>query len=433
MGEERPIFILTGNGPAKRDDTPPDKGSMRERVGIITTFHDSINYGGVLQAYALHTTVQNLGFECDLIRYSRSKQASTIVAVKRGLKRGVFTPEHILRACNVLVRTLKQRFCRLFEMLVWKIYLDQKISLRKDAFSRFSTSHIHSTGPYDDETITECIKNYDIFVCGSDQIWKPGVFTPVYALGFVPDDRRKIAYAPSIGIAHLTDSEIESLKPLVNRLDAISVREERGKELLEMMTTREVHLVLDPTLLLDYTEWKKIIRPYPMKTPYIFCYMLGKNKANKQFVIRIAERLGMPLVTMPFGAGDNYISLIYGDVRVYDADPGEFLGLIQNAEYVITDSFHGSVFSILLRKKFLVLKRSDDDDRSSMNSRVYSLLGSFILEDRLVDDLLSFDPAVLADEIDYESVFVSLYKQRAKSLKYLKEALMPEKGIASTR
>lgn len=395
----------------------------KKRVAIITMFHNSINYGGVLQAYALQTTIQNLGFDCDVIRYSKNEKAVTISAVKRELLEGSSTLEHITKIYDLFVRTVRYILKNAFKKLVLKIYLDQKISLRKNAFAIFNKEHVPSTKPYTDETISECVEDYDIFVCGSDQIWNPKGFTPAYFLDFVPESKLKIAYAPSIALNSLIDPEIACIQPLVNRFDAISVREERGKELVEMLTDKEVYWVLDPTLLLEYDEWKKIIRPYPIKRPYIFCYMLGKSKENKQFVLNVAEKLGMPVVTIPFVTKDNFISLTYGDIWVYDAGPGEFLSLIQNARYVITDSFHGSVFSIIFRKNFFTLKRSNDDTRSSVNSRVYSLLEICQLEDRLINDVGSFDLANFANEIDYETVFAHLNKKREQSLKFLVQAL----------
>jgi hypothetical protein len=415
--------IEPGKNPS---EASPESNVVKKRVGIITMFHNSINYGGVLQAYALHATIQNLGFECDVIRYSANKyeseQMPTITIIKRELVRGGFTLEHIGRIHTFFTQTTKNIFYRIFKTLGLKIYLEPRLSLRKGAFAKFNNTHIKSTKPYDDETISECVRNYDIFICGSDQIWKPTIFTPTYALGFVPDTKLKIAYAPSIAINSLTSSEIEYMQPLVNRLDAISVREERGKELLEMVTNKEVHWVLDPTLLLGYEEWKKIVSPYPIKKPYIFCYILGNSKKIKQFVLHTAEQLGMPIVTTPF-VGGNFISFRNGDIRVYDAGPGEFLDLIQNADYVITNSFHATVFSIIFRKKFLVLKRSVEDNSSSTTSRVQSLLKICRLENRFIKDIGSFDPANLTNEIDYDSVFVHLNNKRDESLNFLIQAL----------
>ncbi len=399
------------------------RDTAKKRVGIITMFHESINYGGVLQAYALHKTIQNLGFDCSVIRYSENISAVAINAINRELLEGSSTLEHISKIYDLFIRTTKYIFRTAFKIFVKRTYLDQKISLRKNAFSTFNNAHISSTEPYTAETIAKCVENYDIFVCGSDQIWNPKRFAPVYFLDFVPKNKLKVAYAPSIALNTLTDPEIACMQPLVNRLDAISVREKRGKELVEMLTNKEVHWVLDPTLLLNHDEWTKIIRPYPIKRPYIFCYMLGKKKENKQFVVRVAEKLNMPIVTMPGVANDDFISLTYGDTRVYDAGPGEFLSLIQNAEYVITDSFHGSAFSIIFRKRFFVLKRSDDDNRSSINSRVYNLLEICQLENRLINDVGSFDSANLADEIDYETVFIHLDEKRRQSLEFLIQAL----------
>lgn len=392
-------------------------------MGIITLFHNSINYGGVLQAYALHKVIRNLGLGCDVIRYSRNSRktavTTTINVVKREFIKDNFALESAFKIFGFFIWAVKYEFKKVFAILVQKAYLDQKISSRRKAFSIFNNEHISSTKPYTDDTISECVENYDIFVCGSDQIWHPKLFTSVYFLGFVPESKLKIAYAPSIALNFLTDSEIACMRPLINRLDAISVREEQGKKLVEMMTNEEVHCVLDPALLLDYDEWKKVISPYPIKGPYIFCYMLGKSKENKQFVLHAAEKLGLPIVTIPFVANESYISLTYGDFRVYDAGPGEFLSLIQNAEYVITDSFHGLIFSIIFRKKFFVLKRSDDGDKSSMNSRVYSLLKICSLESRLLNNVKSLESGKFDDEIDYAAVYDSLVKERKRSVEFL--------------
>ena len=414
-------------GPGKKSSgTSLYRDVVKKQVGIITLFHNSLNYGGVLQAYALHKTVQNLGFDCEVICYSKNRQTTTMATVtgvvKRELVKDGSTLERMSRVFDFFIRAVKYEFKKVFAILVQKVYLDRKISLRRKAFSAFNNEYVSSTKLYTDDTISECVRVYDIFVCGSDQIWHPKLFTPVYFLGFVPESKLKIAYAPSIALNFLTDSEIARMQPLINRLDAISVREEQGKKLVEMMTNEEVHCVLDPTLLLNYDEWKKVIIPYPIKRPYIFCYMLGKSKKNKQFVLHAAEELGVPIVTMPFVANESYISLTYGDLRVYDAGPGEFLSLIQNAEYVITDSFHGLVFSIIFRKKFFVLKRSDDNIDSSMNSRVYNLLKICRLEDRLLNDVRSLELGKFDEEVDYAAVYDSLVKERERSLEFLVRA-----------
>jgi len=396
--------------------------TINKRVGTITMFHNSTNYGGVLQAYALHKAIQNLGFKCSTIRYSENKSTATINSF-RGLLESDSNLERILKICGTCARVIKYASRRALKKLVKRAFLNQKMVLRENAFSAFNREHIQSTGPYTSETIDECLDDYDIFVCGSDRIWNPKRITLAYFLDFVPEDKLKIAYAPSIASNALTDSEKILMRPLVNRLNAISVREKQGKEQLEMLTDKRVNWVLDPTLLLEYDEWNGLCKPYPIKTPYIFCYILGKDKKNKQFIINIAEKLSLPTVSIPFVAGDNFTSLTYGDIGVYDAGPGQFLSLIQNAEYVITDSFHGSIFSIIFKKKFFLLKRSDIADRSSMNSRLHELIETCQLGDRLICNTASINSINFADEIDYETVWANLNEKRKQSWEYLIQSL----------
>ena len=399
--------------------TDEEAKNDRKRVGIITTnVHTSLNYGGVLQAYALQQVILNLGCGCEIIQYSTSgKRVATF------LKSEFHENSSLLllmkRTFQLGSSYISSRLKRVFLSAVKTVCLNKHMGLREAVFSDFKKSRIAlSKEIYTRENIQNSVSDYDIFVCGSDMIWKPGKYDPTYFLDFVPDDKLKIAYAPSIGVSHLSDSEKAYMKPLVNRLDAVSVREKHGKELLELVTEKDVSWVLDPTLLLSREMWDSVAKPYAIERPYLFCYLLGKNAENYAFVEKTAKRLGLFIVTIPFVAGDHVTGITFGDKQIYDAGPEHFISLIRNAELIITDSFHGTVFSIIYGKEFITLPRSNDTHNSS-NSRIYSLLELFGLNDRVVNLSNEVINDLLREAIDYNNVNMIIQRKRDESLNYL--------------
>lgn len=241
----------------------------------------------------------------------------------------------------------------------------------------------------------------------------------------MPDHNGKIAYAASIGTNSVSQTFLEHVTPLINRFDFISVREKSAKEILQPYVNKPIKVVLDPTLLLARDEWDKIVVQPAVPQPYIFVYLLGEKREHRRLIKKYAKTLGLKIVFLPhvhfrFNPADCF----FADYNLYDVGPREFVGLIKNAEMVITDSFHGCVFSIIYQKKFWALKRHKDSEKENMNSRLYTLFDSLGLQDRLIEDeSTEYDAKSLNRQIDYSQVEAKLDALRKDSSDFLLNAI----------
>lgn len=257
---------------------------------------------------------------------------------------------------------------------------------------------------------------YDAYIAGSDQIWLPhGNVNPFFYLGFT--DRYKIAYAPSFGMSECSDEMADFMRPYLTRFDRMSVRETQGARILKDRFGLEAEVVVDPTMLLDAHDWDCLIgeRTSPAEEGYALCYMLTYNAGYLDFVrnwCRQHSKLLKLFVTDPRMVGKADVDLYVG--------PTGFLDQIRNADIVFTDSFHGTIFSLVFGKEFLTFKRFADGETVSQNSRLENLMGRLGLMERLVDaDSLSFPDTVL----DHTSIRSEMDVMRRDSVKYLKESL----------
>ena len=209
----------------------------------------------------------------------------------------------------------------------------------------------------------------------------------------------------------------------MNRFDALSTREISGQKIIKELTGKNVQVVCDPTLLFDAEGWTKMIPDQNViNEPYIFCYFLGTNSVHRKIANEFREQTGLKIVSCPFL--DNYVEcdLDFADIQLFDMDSEEFVNLIRHAEYILTDSFHGTVFSILHHKKFMTFNRFDAG-ANSRNSRIDSLCTLLELSDRRYNG----NVMTIKNDIDYIGVERNLEKLRAASITYLKKALEVEK------
>lgn len=211
----------------------------------------------------------------------------------------------------------------------------------------------------------------------------------------------------------------DDFSELVNYLEYISVREANAVQIIKELSGREAKHVLDPTLLLDGEVWLKIMSDKKIvKDNYIFCYLFGSHDEYDVAIEHLREISGERVIIVPFCK--KHLNNDYK--KVYHAGPLEFLSLIKNAQYIITDSFHATVFSILFSKPFFTLPRFKANQKNSMNSRIYSLLDALGLQERLIN-YEQVDSFPIGREIDYASVHAKLGNMRKESLEYLKCAL----------
>ena len=378
-------------------------------IGIIT-YYDGTNYGTTLQALALQKAISDLGYDneiIDFIPYLENKKIDII-------KYRISHPREMTQ--------------KLYAIIVGKRYKEKRV-LRSEKFNDFIKDNIclsKETYHYNRDFINNP-PQYDGFIVGSDQTWNPYVAgnPDCLYLSFVKDSAWKGTYAPSISLADLNDIQKEHLQKMTKDIDFLSCREESGTNIIKECTGKKAYTVLDPTMLINANEWEKYIKKVEKPENYILEYFLGDNKEYRKEIKKISERLKMKIVSLPY----SYIDSSRTDG--YYAGPGEFLDLIKNASLVCTDSFHGTVFSIIFRRPMLTFNKYANNDKKSENSRIHDLLRSFGISDRMFisdksikyERLLSLDKKIINENMD---------RLQEKSYKYLRNMLQ-NKGKSNTR
>ena len=381
-------------------------------IGVcIKYFHE--NYGGMLQAFATTQYLEDMGCEYELIRYKKKKNI-------------VFLVKSLPRLFNRVLLNDK------FEMMKKKIgalrhpEYARNNTVRMAAFDSFRKAHFIKLSQeyvgYDE--LCAGTKKYSAVITGSDQLWSPaGLPTNFYNLQFVPNGIGKISIASSFGVNEIPWYQKKRTKNYLERIEHISMRENRGAEIVKELTGREVPVLMDPVFAFDKENWEKLI-PYsePEWEQYIFCYFLGDNPAHRIAARELAERSGKKIVTLRHL--DQYVleDEMFGDYAPYDVDPVRFLNILRNADCVCTDSFHGTAFSIICEKQFLVFNRYSDKSSNSKNSRIDSVCQNLHLESRRFygkQDIVEMMNA----QIDYQSVHDLVQQYRARTKEYLREAI----------
>ena len=264
---------------------------------------------------------------------------------------------------------------------------------------------------------------YDIMVVGSDVVWAQNEFN-INRLKFLDFKLRKpfkkLSYAASFGENWIPKRNKKYIKKCLDDFDVISVREKSSLDLLKSIGVENAVHVCDPTLLLSADEWSSVAEPVQeINEKYIFVYLLGKDVSQREAINNLAKKYNLKIATIPH-ANNVYDSVDdnFGDYKLMDASPENWLWLIKNAEYVITDSFHGTVFSTIFSKNFLVTKRHYEQD---INMRMTDYLDTIGEQDKFVD-ILSVDS--LDDFVwDYEKIYKITDEFIEKSKEYLEKAL----------
>lgn len=387
-----------------------------KKVGIVSCYFQH-NYGSMLQAYATQMALDRLGIENETIDISGFindiKKAKIKYFIKASITSGIlFSKFGMVK--NVLVKK--------FDKGDYSI----KSQERNRQFDAFSKREIRLSEKYASkaELTRKCISNYSAILVGSDQLWLPGnIAADYYTLNFVPEEVNSIAYATSFGQSALPKDSEKKASVFLKRIKHISVREESGQKLIKELIGREVPVVCDPTLLFTGEEWMSIQKEEPIiKGKYIFCYFLGNNPPHREFASQLKEATGYEIVALTHL--DEFVKSdkAYVDKAPYDIDPADFINLVRNAEYVCTDSFHCTVFSILYRKQFFTFSRYARKSRQSTNSRLDTLFKITGIEGRLMTGTEDVN-LYMNREIDFDDAHKRLESVRKESYGYLKCAL----------
>lgn len=382
---------------------------QKNKIGIMTLFFN-INYGATLQAYSLQKVLNEMGYECEDIWYYREIDGKSTMN----------EPLNIFLQIKKILRFLYE-----FPYITEKFKIRKGIKLREELFMDFiHTKMKTSNEKYDGhKDIKKTLEKYNAFVCGSDNIWNTNLLDTAFMLDFVPKTYPKISYAAGMSNINVDPKILNKMAGILKELDFISVREKSGVELVHKITNKATVQTLDPTLLRDEREWEEVEKEIdiPYKK-YIFCYFFGTNILAREFAESLSREKGLPIITLPY-MGRRYVKEDYrfGDLPLFNVGPAEFLWLIHNADYICTDSYHGTIFSILYRKKFWCFRRFFEEKTKSLNYRIDSLLEILNIKGRIIED--KNWKKYIDDHINYQEVYSILEEKREESKKYLKDSL----------
>ena len=386
---------------------------MDKKVGIVSCYFKH-NYGSMLQAYATQKVLDNMEIPNETINIDEN------IDFANGKKK-----YYMSQITNIPFIKSKLGMVKLKLDKKINKNLGNNIQIRDNKYKEFE-KNFKLTKPYKTykELSAQCA-NYSDVIVGSDQLWLPvNVVADYYTLNWVPDNVNKVSYATSFGVSTVPDKYKNDYKKFLNRINCLSTREEAGIKLVEQLSDNKATLVCDPTLLLNKEEWMDIQKEEPIiKEKYILCYFLGKNIEHRKFAERLKEKTGCKIVSL--NHADEYVKYSdkFCDYAPYDIGPAEWINLIRNAEYVCTDSFHGTVFSLINNTKFFTFERySNKNSKVSTNSRIYSLLGIVDLKERILSGTENVDD-VIKMQIDFESVNEKIEKFRESSKEFLKNSM----------
>ncbi len=356
------------------------------KVGIVT-FQHANNYGALLQSYALQKAVKKYGNECDVIAYAS---------------------EYIEKPYHLLQLKRKGIVAYIIGTLGYLCYLP-----RKKACSRFRKL-IDYSERVDENSVKNIENNYDIFICGSDQVWNYKLTggDMNFMLNFVSDAKKKNSYAASIGISEIEPFMQEAYKENLKSFHHISVREKRAQEILQELGDIESTVVVDPTLLLNAKEWESLIEKGDTKEEYIVVYQLGISKRLTSYVQALSKEKKVKVKYIPFPLG-GYVK----SKAMLKAGPYEWLKLFKEAKYVVTDSFHGVVFSLIFHKQFVV---EVNERNKNVGGRIYELLSKVGLGHRIINVNADVD---IDEKMDFETADSVIEEQRKLSYLFLEKIL----------
>ncbi|MDK0881994.1 polysaccharide pyruvyl transferase family protein [Clostridium perfringens] len=372
-----------------------------KKVGIIT-FHGADNYGSVLQTYALQKTILKYeNYKCEIIDFTTPKQEEMY---------------SIFRKAD----SFKNLINNLLSILNYKL-----LKVRQEDFFKFRRKNfIMSKIKYNSyEELKKNELNYNYIICGSDQIWNIDAYDydKSYFLGFANNGVKKIAYAPSFGgiKSELPINLKSEINNYLNDFHKISVREESGKKIIKDISNKIVETVLDPTFLLDFNEWNEVANKRIIKEDYIFFYSIDYNSDAIKIAKIISKKLDLPIVIL-YTINRTYKTILSGFKMAPKHSPEDFLSLIKNANLILSSSFHGSVFSIIYRKPFYVV-RGTYDGKINNDDRLTTLLNKFKIYNREIN--INNVNEIENIDINYENIEEFINNEIKKSKQFLINAI----------
>lgn len=381
------------------------------KVGIIT-FQSAHNYGAVLQCWSLQEYLKSCGHDVDIINFRPDVIDKVYALVK--VSDVNFTDSKKINSMLKKVKEVKHKFDN-------RTRFPGRIEKYKK-FEKFIATKLHVTEPY--HTVREiegANLRYDVLIAGSDQIWNPGLtkgFRAPYFLSFGNKDAIRIAYAASIGTDNIKEDYRMFMQCHLDDFDAISVREKASKEVIENLVDRDVEVTVDPTFLAKMDSFKKLEIKPNVSEPYIYVHNVHLDRVDKNLMAMakaVSEKLDLPII---HNRADYHFKK---ELRTFSGGVEEYLGLIHNAEFVVTNSFHTTVFSIRYKKKFVSVPHVTSPGRVRNLLGTLGLMEHFTASPReLPEDLGNWD-------IDYDTVTKVMQDMADKSAEFLNNAIRSDK------
>lgn len=385
-----------------------------KRVGIVSCYFKN-NYGSMLQAYATKKVLDNNNIKNETINIDGN------IDFKRGKRKYYLTQIFNFNFIKSKLGMIKMKLDR---KLVKG--LNQNIVLRENKYKEFRKEFNLSEGKTTYAELSKMVeKKYSDVIVGSDQLWLPvNVVADYYTLNWVPDKVNKISYSTSFGVSQVPEKYNVLYDSFLKRINHLSVREDSGVKLVKKLSGLDAKLVCDPTILLTKEEWDEVaVKDRIIKEKYILCYFLGSNIEHRKFAERLRNETGYKIVSL--NHADEYVKYSdqFADIIPYDIGPAEWINLVKNSEFVCTDSFHGTVFSLLYNKKFFNFRRYSSKSKASTNSRLDSLLKIAEVNTNRILTGTENVKDVLKYEIDFKKVNKNLNDLRKDSKEWLLKSL----------
>lgn len=358
---------------------------MSKKAGIVT-FHNALSYGAALQSYALQQFLLKNGIDNEIIDYNC---------------------DYINKNYKKLIRIVKGKRLKSFVGSLIQFGNKRKSLALSDKFRK---KYLTTSNPVTRKEILNISDDYSFFISGSDQVWSPDCagFDTTYFLDFAKQGQ-KYSYAASFGTTNIPDSKKEAYTNLLSDFSYYSVREQSGVQLVKKLAGKDSQVNIDPTLLLTSEDWDKITPESKIEKPYIFLFNVLKPKRMIDYAVQLGEKKNIPVYYL----NDKHIP-IKGIKYINPVSADEFVGIIKNAEYVVTNSFHGTAFSALYHKKLIV----ELDTATTRNTRSEELLKKLGISNREITDNIFPEPDKF---IDWERVDNALENERKASRKYISE------------
>lgn len=373
------------------------------KIGIIT-FNSAHNYGAVLQAWATQTYLEKQGYQAEIINL----RLNVIDNVYKMAVKKKYSSNRYINAAVNRARVMKR--C-VFQMEKYKRYR---------SFERFINEKLHVTKVYkssrelkEDESL-----DYDVLIAGSDQIWNSSItktLARAYFLDFGKPETKRISYAASIGRKELPPYENDWVRHFLQKIDYISVREVNAYKAIAPLTEKKVEIVADPTFLLEKEDFDKLKQSFSVNGSYIYVHNVHLTKKDlRLFEVaeELSQRTGLPIVA-------NRKDEAYGNVagRFSSGKVEQFIGVISEAEYVVTNSFHATVFALIYHRKFITIPHITNPNR------MQNLLGELGIENHLIVSKEELPEDLSKLDIDYEMVEAKKKEMGKASISFLERAI----------